>query len=228
VSDPTDAEPRPRDECVDVARWSPRILESLRLGTNPVGDVAFRSVLDRRTSVRDVDAPSFDQLGAFLWHGARVRATAIGSRGRWERRAAPSAGGLHPIELFVLEYNATRLFRYDPLRHCLDSLADLDVGGLAKVHDGFATLAPESRGAFLIFLGNRALVDARYYNGDSLLARDAGALIATLHLVATALDLGFCALGLLGTRLGGAVSLPSELVPLGTALVGVPRPAIAP
>jgi hypothetical protein len=84
-------------------------------------------------------------------------------------------------------------------------------------------LLPVGRPTYLVLLGDLTLVDAAYANPGSLLWRDAGALLATLHLCAASFGLGFCPLGVLGNGLRAAIFPDLDrVVACGTAAVGVP------
>lgn len=61
------------------------------------GDLSVEKVLEQRRSVRDYSDKSltFKQMAQLLW-------SAQGITSREGLRSAPSAGALHPLELFVV------------------------------------------------------------------------------------------------------------------------------
>ncbi|XXT21514.1 nitroreductase family protein [Sorangium sp. So ce429] len=174
-------------------------------------------MLDRRQTKRQLRPASLERLGAWLWHAARTRGT--GAR-TWEHRAAPSSGGLHPIELVVVPHDAPEAFRYDSLRHALARLADVDQESLVHACAELRTIVPGAKGSLIVLGGHLARTAAIYENADSLIWRDAGCLLTVLQLVATWLNLGVCPLGALGTGVIRAIRAEEQLVPAGVVIVG--------
>lgn len=220
--DLTDDEPAPRDASRVPPRWTPRAAHRVRLAAHgPLEHVSFGAVLDARSSVREVTPLTRDALGELLWHGARTRATSDDAP-VWQHRAASSAGGLHPLEIVILRRDALGALRYDPIRHALDELADVDHEQLARARAKLGAIIPRSMGDLIVLLADFSRTGAAYKNARSLVWRDAGSLFATLHLVAAALGLGMCQLGVLGHAVANAISLPTDFEAVGVASVGFP------
>ncbi|WP_408887591.1 nitroreductase family protein [Roseicella frigidaeris] len=139
------------------------------------------------------------------------------------RRTAPSAGALHPISVVVLRPGPLPM-RVDPWSGRLQALRPADGAALHRGAERLHEMLPDGEPTFLALLGDLGLVDAAYANPGSLLWRDAGALLATLHLCASALGLGFCPLGALGGEVAAAL-FPNEsrVVACGAAALGVPN-----
>ncbi len=110
--------------------------------------------------------------------------------------------------------------RYDATTHAIEILGNVDAApfeaGMARLH----AAATEATGTYLVLLAAVDLVDAAYEHAESLVWRDAGALLATLQLVATAMNLGFCQLGLLGHDIATSIQTTSTLRAVGTAVFG--------
>ena len=81
-------------------------------------------------------------------------------------------------------------------------------------------MLPDGRPTYLVLLGETGLVGAAYENPVSLLWRDAGALLATLHLCATSLGLGFCPLGVLGAEFAEAI-FPGDATVVGCGVAAI-------
>jgi hypothetical protein len=82
-------------------------------------------------------------------------------------------------------------------------------------------ILPEASGTALVFLGSLTTVDAAYERPMSLLWRDAGALMQTFALAATAYRLAFCPLGILGGEVIEATGLNGhDIRPAGIAMIG--------
>jgi len=141
------------------------------------------------------------QLGTLLWFSAKTHArhrqqTSI----HWEHRPAPSAGGLHPIHLLIIPVVADegRVSLYDPHAHALIELeAGTDLPTRHFVEKLSAVVHP-GEGTIIWFAADFDKTLARYEAGESLVWRDAGALAATIGVVAEAMDLNCCAIGLSG------------------------------
>ena len=71
-----------------------------------------------------------------------------------------------------------------------------------------------------MLVGDMNRVAALYERPESLLWRDAGVLLQTLALVATAYRLALCPLGILGTAVVRALGLPEPILGVGVALIG--------
>ena len=175
----------------------------------------FGAVLDRRSSQRDFGELSRANLGSLLWHAARVRST-----DRGQHRPAPSAGGLHPIELVVLEPPFRLAFLYDPVRHALGQLADIDSQLLATACGATVAVLPLARGTLIVALGDFERTGALYEEPDSLVWRDAGCALATLHLTSAWLGLGSCLLGIVGAAVAEVIDRDGRGRPVGAIAVG--------
>jgi len=137
-----------------------------------------------------------EELGLLAW-------AACGENGREERgfryRTVPSAGALYPLELYAacraVEGVAPGVYRYSPEGHSLEprrtgdvsrelARAALGQGMLARAAAVFAISAVESR------------TTRRYgERGRRYVLMEVGAASENLHLAATALGLGSCAVG---------------------------------
>ena len=155
---------------------------------------------------------------------ALSRQTWIGSDGHVESsRPAPSAGGRHPHVLVLLAQDVSGLesgpWALDPdgaALHPIDHDGDILERALLAVSDALRLSAPPA----VIFTVARpdATLD-RYPAGISLLWRDAGVLLAVLHLIATDLGLGSCIAGTSGV-LFPSDGATSTLVDTGAIAIG--------
>jgi hypothetical protein len=137
------------------------------------------------------------------------------------RRPTPSAGALHPIELLILwPGKRPALFLYDATLHDLHRLAVTSHQPLHDLIRDVRDLLPEGDGGLIILVGDGAKVAAAYERSQSLLWRDAGALLQTLNLTATAYGQAFCAMGVLGEPVLQAIEPPPATSALGMAMIG--------
>jgi SagB-type dehydrogenase family enzyme len=221
---PIDEEPSPRSSVQQLERWRPRAIARARLEIGAPLAKSFAEVIDDRRSIRQLKPPSVERLARLLWHGARTRETAVRSDGLlWQHRASPSAGGLHPIELFIVPASEATLLRYDPILHCLETLDSVDIGRLETARARLRAVADGAEATYLVLAADFARTEAVYHRAESLVWRDAGAMLATLHLTATAIELGFCMLGVHGNEVvGSVIGSPATLRAVGVAILGEP------
>lgn len=221
VSRRTDREPRPRSR-PGGPEWSTAWREGAATALPVPGAPPprlFGDVLTARRSERDLAAPSLADVAGVLWHAARTRASDVRGPGRqWQSRAAPSAGGLHPIHVVVCRLGrAGGVRRYDPLRHAFVSVR-LDAQAVASFVREVDAVVP-NRGAILTLVADLRTTSRWYAHARSLVWRDAGCQLAVLHLVASWLGLGSCLLGLEGHQLTKAMG-SDGIVPAGVMLLG--------
>lgn len=138
----------------------------------------------------------------------------------WQHRASASAGGLHPIDLLLLLPERDEVLLYDPLCHALGALALRDADALHSFRGDVAAILPGAEGAVLALVADPTRTGRAYNDSESLVWRDAGCLLATLHLCAEWLELSFCPLGILGQDLARAIAEPDIVFAAGVCLVG--------
>jgi len=187
-------------------------------------DVAqsFCEVLAARRSARVFGRLSVTDLSALLWYSCRVLARQKCDLGfDLTLRPAPSAGAIHAIHVLTSSAAAGRWQRYDPFQHCL-----VDVPwGLAPVDSVLSEVTPavNPQGGTLLWLAAEVgKTAAKYDNAESLIWRDAGALLAHLGLTASYLGLNFCPLGVTGANWGNGLDEVKLVRGVGVALVGTP------
>ena len=168
----------------------------------------FFAVVEARRSLRQSgDTPiSLAQLGALLWHTARVqthRPAHPDNPQQYEMTTRPVAAGgaMHELELYLIITRCTglepALYRYDPLTHELEwiSAPSPDTEGLVQDAMGAALMAAPPD--VLITLAARFTRMSWKYQGlaYAALLKHVGVMYQQLYLVSTALGLAPCALG---------------------------------
>jgi SagB-type dehydrogenase family enzyme len=187
------------------------------------GDMAVEQAIDERRSVRAYRRQSLDiqDLAQLLW-------AAQGVTGRQELRAAPSAGALYPLDLYVIAGDVRGLepglYSYRPRRHDLLRLALGDRRkALAKaaLDQDWVRRAP----AVLAIVTVTERSAAKYGQRAHRYARiEAGHVSQNIYLQATARGLGTVFVGAFVDREVRAVlQLPADHEPLGLMPVGKPR-----
>jgi SagB-type dehydrogenase family enzyme len=167
----------------------------------------FHEVLADRRSRRKFGSLEISTLSTFLWLGCKTRERSAAASGVvWEHRPAPSAGGRHPIDILILDQfeKLATVSLYDPISHALIQLG-CDSQIVQQLAATGQQLLPHTEGLVIWFAAQFDRTLSKYDDGESLVWRDAGALLATMHLTAEALRLNFCALGHTGEPLISAM-----------------------
>ncbi|GAA0906193.1 SagB family peptide dehydrogenase [Virgisporangium aurantiacum] len=163
------------------------------------------AAIQRRRSVRyfSGDPLSLEQLSALLRNAAGVTARAEvpksdGTTVTYWYRAAPSAGGLYPVQLLVAALNVSQLprglYRYSPRRDSLVTYSGADhvdrLMASLSGDDEFRAGA-QNAGAFLCMVASPWRSMRKYGpRGLRFVFQEAGGIAENVHLTATALGLG--------------------------------------
>ncbi len=188
------------------------------------GELAFEAALAHRRSVRDFAARplTLAQLGQVLW-----AAQGITGR-RWPMRTAPSAGGLYPLEVFVVAGQVDGLedgiYRYRPAGHGLVHLKDGDhrrALARAALGQGWIAQAP----ATLVIAGVVARTAAKYgQRAGRYMFMEAGHAAQNVYLQAQSEGLGTTAVGAFkDSAVQALLGMAADEAPLYLLPVGVPR-----
>jgi SagB-type dehydrogenase family enzyme len=171
---------------------------------------SFHAVLERRRSRRahdDTQRPiSKSQLSEFLYRAARVKRVVTSRTGEpgyeHTERPYPGAGACYELETYLVVQKcrglSAGLYHYEPAAHCLERLEQASADALERLlSDACAAAALPSPPQVLVILAARfARLTTKYGPGSyALILKDAGILLQTMCLVATALDLGACIVG---------------------------------
>ncbi|MDT7542426.1 MAG: hypothetical protein QOE33_2330 [Acidobacteriota bacterium] len=195
------ASPTPREVELPYSEFPYQVEEKSYLPRpEPLPKVSLSDVLASRQSRRIFKTVHQQHLNSLLWHAARAITVNSPKGSRWQHRPTPSAGGKHPIDLLVFPepHNSKDVFLYDPVSH---ALAKLKIANRRSLDQFLITtnLVVALEQATIIWFGaqfERTL--SKYINGESLVWRDAGALITSISLVAESLGLSCCAIGITG------------------------------
>ena len=180
---------------------------------------SFVGTLEARRSRRVMSRAPLREVVNAIAFGVRPRETIEGDTFGRSLRPSPSAGAIHPVDV-LLVHGSSRVFRYAPLAHQLQVLRVSRPGDLDAFLQDCQQILPEASGTAIVLVGEMNRVAAVYKRPESLLWRDAGVLLQTLALVATAYRLAFCPVGILGTPIVRAVGLSEQISGVGVALIG--------
>jgi SagB-type dehydrogenase family enzyme len=165
-------------------------------------DVPFIKVLEERCSKRKhgKSAITKTEVGEFLYRSARVRKVFKVNKFEFTNRIYPSSGAAYELELYLVINRcnglASGLYHYSPLDHqlCRLSARTKAVDTLLK---SAANTAHTKIPQILIIVSARfPRMMWRYQSiAYSAILKDVGVLYQTFYLVATAMGLSACALG---------------------------------
>ena len=171
-------------------------------------DVSLTRALETRRSIREYGDPpiSVRQLGEFLYRVAAVRQLTEPDRARdrhytISRRAYPSAGAAHDLELYLTVNGcvglAPGLYHYDPLEHQLGRLTGPNAETEGLLRDARQAALMASPPQVLVTIASRFQRLSWKYTSMAYAAtlKNVGVLYQTMYLVATAMGLAPCALG---------------------------------
>ncbi len=193
------------------SQWPGKSIQlSLASGNNKA---TFSSVLQRRQSQRNFDDTrpiDAAQLGTLLDRAARSRASQVvrlpGSADlsvplEIVRRPYPAAGGLHELEIYPVVRLCKGLepgmYHYDSWNHELTQIP-ADPAHVMQIlkHAGFALQSSQSPQVLLVIAARFSRVFYKYKAiGYGNILRNTGALLQTLHLATTELEMAASAVG---------------------------------
>ena len=187
------------------------------------GAISVEQALARRRSVRDFRATPLPlaSVGQLLWAAQGI----TNPRGD---RTAPSAGALHPLEVYLVAGAVTGLepgvYRYEPGRHQLLRVAVGDVRrdlARAALEQDWVADAP----GILVLAGVYERSARKYgQRAPRYVHMEVGHAAQNVYLQAVALDLGTVVVGAFRDRqLARVLALPAEVQPLGVMPVGKPE-----
>jgi SagB-type dehydrogenase family enzyme len=187
------------------------------------GDVSLEAAIRERRSVREFSrqALPLDDVAQLLW-------AAQGVTSRDGGRAAPSAGALYPLELYLVAGNVATLpaglYHYRPRGHRLQFVAD---GDLRKALAGAALdqYWVRSAPAVLVIAGVYERSETKYGQRARRYTHiETGHAAQNVYLQAEALGLGTVIVGAFeDAAVREVLGLPSGHAPLALMPVGYPR-----
>lgn len=218
---PLEADPAPRSvpNPYTTIEWEIRERRSLAV-SNGEALASMALAIDARHSERTFAPVPEVLLAALLWHTARTKESAPSPLGfQIEHRPTPSAGAIHPVHLIIQLADEGGWVRYNPQEHSLDLLTK-DANLLQPLVDHSEQVVPRGGGHLILFVAEPGRTAAKYENPESLIWRDAGILQGSLALVAAALGLNYCLLGITGNPWVAQLSDQGKLQGVGVAILG--------
>ena len=197
-----------------------------RISLPPVvssGEMSVEEAIEQRRSVREFGGGALvlEEISQLLW-------AAQGITDKDGYRAAPSAGALYPLELYVVAGDVEGLspgvYRYRPKSHGLDHVASGELHkslASAALRQGWVRRAP----AVLVIAGVYERSMKKYGpRGHRYTHIEVGHVAQNIYLQATALGLGTVLVGAFhDSEVQDVLSLPPDHEPLGLMPVGHKR-----
>lgn len=183
-------------------------------------DISLSDILNKRTSKRTFGLITLEQINFLLWHCARtLKSNTTGNR--WEHRPVPSAGGKHPVDIFIIRSNKEKVTvsLYENKSHSLAEL-NIDEKKAEDLVNEAQTILPRQDAAIFWFGAQFSRTVSRYKNGESLVWRDTGILIGTFALIAESINLNCCSLGITGEPHFSGLFKTEQLAGVGGIYVG--------
>ena len=187
------------------------------------GNISLEETLYKRRSVRDFTSEplSLEAVSQLLW-------AAQGITSDWGGRTAPSAGGLYPLEIYLVAGNVSQLapgiYKYIPQSHELRKVKEGDVRkqlagaalGQSCVQDGAINI---------VIAAVYARVTPRYSERAlRYVHMEAGHAAQNVYLQANALNLGTVAVGaFIDAEVKKTIAMPENEAPLYLLPVGHPQ-----
>ena len=174
-----------------------------------------------RRSNKNLSALAGRQLDELLWFAAKVSQVHFQPNGyTLTHRPSASAGARHPIDLLVVKPSQPNLLNYyNPFEHTLNTLKlDETMAGnfISHVNEniviGDATL--------IWFVAHPERTAAKYDNSQSLIWRDAGALLHCIQSTCAAMGLGSCPVGTLAEPYISQLFKNAAILSAGGIIVG--------
>jgi len=191
-----------------------------------VGAMSVEEAIFRRRSKREyLDRPLDGfQLSQLLWASQGI------TEPRWGLRAAPSAGGTYPLEIYaVVGENSVKdlragIYRYNPKDHTIilvasgDFRAELSTAALSQQ---WVAKAPVNIVVAAVYERTTRIYGSR---GVRYVDMEAGHVGQNVYLTATAMGLGAVVIGAFhDEQVSQVLRLPKDQVPLYVIPVGYPK-----
>ncbi|MBD3833025.1 MAG: hypothetical protein IE910_06730 [Brevundimonas sp.] len=126
-----------------------------------------------------------------------------------QQRITPSAGGLHPYCFMCIGDRDRRVLLYDPATHAFMPLAVPHPDLYELNHREVSAILGSVPGVTVRIVIDADKVFAAYRNPETLILRDAGAILPVVGMLAEWLDLLACPLGFLGSDFVEQMGLPA-------------------
>lgn len=183
-------------------------------------DKHFASVVRSRRSKRAITAASLERVAQIVRETLKADFVGFGEKQGRRLKAVMSAGAIHPVKAVILRRDNPPIV-YDDSRDLFVSVQVRDYTVYTAFFQTCETVLPDAEGHWVALIADCRNVRRLYTNHESLVWRDAGAIIQMMALMAEAHEMAFCPLGVLGSEIIEAL-LPEtqDMIPVGVVALG--------
>jgi len=184
-------------------RGNPRVI----LPKAELGNMTVQEAIERRRSLSSLPGASFDaarpmtieQISAILGFSYGVtHVHPLASGGAQYFRASASAGGLYPLEIYVVVYNVTGvehgLYHYSPVEHELELVRSACPREEFVATTTYKELTSDCPVAFVISSIFRRNLSKYLNRGYRFIMHDVGTVLQSMYMTTTAVGLTGCAM----------------------------------
>jgi len=189
------------------------------------GRISLEQAIKNRRNIHQFTAEPLriNQIGQLCWSAQGITDPNRGLR------AAPSAGDLYPMQLYVALPDG--LYLYSPQDNALEKKISGDVRPILSAAS-FGQRVVQNSPCVFVISGSVIKLEARYRGrGEKFAYLEAGHIAQNIHLQAVSLGLGSVPIGVFEPKsVAGICKLPENLEPLYLVAVGYPavRPSLEP
>jgi SagB-type dehydrogenase family enzyme len=189
------------------------------------GKISLEQAIKNRRSIRQFTAEplKINQIGQLCWSAQGITDPNRGLR------AAPSAGALYPMQLYVVLPDG--LYLYSPQSHSLEKQINGDIRPMLST-TAFGQKVVQDSSCTFIIAGSVRKLEAKYRGrGEKFIYLEAGHIAQNIQLQAVTLGLGSVPLGAFDPKsAAGICKLPEDLEMLYLVCTGNPvvKPALEP
>lgn len=162
-----------------------------------MGERTFADVVGSRRSNRTIRQASTDIIAFVVRETLRAHYIGTGVKQGRKLKAIVSAGALHSVKAVMID-RSDRPIYYDDNKDSFLSVGIRDERSWLTFRQECLNVLPHADCHLIALIADNRDIGRLYSNHQSLLWRDAGAVIQGVALAAEALGLAFCPLGVLG------------------------------
>jgi SagB-type dehydrogenase family enzyme len=219
-----DQNPKPKEEQAKFLPFVyPTIGKTLLSRGFAKSNLSFLDVFLSRRSINDLSGITILKLSEVLYYSCKTQYILVDESGfLLSKRASPSAGALHPIDILVSPSPLSgirNLSFYNPTDHSLNELKiekEILQEFFTEVNDNVRL----NDASLIWFSIQPEKTSSKYDNSESLIWRDTGALLYCIQITCTYLGLSSCPLGTLAANTFHSLFATQSLIPGGGILIG--------
>lgn len=211
--------------CFSEYKYTIKAVHYLNTNNTPKYVDIFSTCMSKVTE-RSFNKTTLADISSLFWHCFKTIRTKNEFGVLIKHKPIQSAGGRHPIDVIYISRhnNLWECFLYDDNAHALCLLDTSPQAVASFIHEVSLVLDPQA-GDIIWFISQDTKTSTKYIHPESLLWRDAGVALGHMALVAEALELNFCPLGISGEQeIKALLNIPPYLSAVGGCIIGKRTP----